>query len=260
MDINTIYTFLIYVDGATNVALALILFADTFSRFCRGYRNYQRARLLSAISIAIFGIGFLLHGTFMFRYTHPQVMSAVSMSYFHLGGTLFALSHTSLMNPGYITPRSLSINLSGTVLGLLLYWLPVFTPLHFSSVWGIAWFLIHMGYQAWRFYYTYYQTYQQMPEIARQHLHPFISSLPISCHLIVAFGFGGVVFSALFPDSLTVPIILMICAYFVFLYIYKALQEYGLCLLLVTETLKITSENNEEKKADGGPMTPKTKN
>jgi len=232
-----IYHALLYVASANNIilALALVLFAMK-SRY-KIHKDFQRSCLLSALAFLVFGVGYLLHAAYQPRLVSPMMATALNLSYYHLGGALFAFSYTSLMSPRYITGRTVFINVILICLALLCYWYPFFETQTPSETWKLAYgfFFLHLSGLAFVFYRAYLKKYKEEPEKAKETLNVFRNELPISSHLIVGFGFGCMVLFALYPDVLILYALLMVVSYYVFYFIYRALLHYGSNLVKAKE-------------------------
>ena len=95
-----VYHLTLLLSGITCIVMAAALSYNNF--YYRDYRIYKRSRLLTALTLTTFGIGFLLHLYFGWRTCWPSAATALSVTYFHIGGTMLSWSHTSLLNPEYL--------------------------------------------------------------------------------------------------------------------------------------------------------------
>lgn len=236
---HELYHIVLQLAGGVNMMIAFVLLYNNI--WFSNYDVYRRARQLVAICYVVFAIGFILHAHFEWRTSWPAAASALSVSYFHVGGVFFGWSHTSLMRPDYLTRRVVFRDLIILILGLISYWTVVFLP----SLEGIGnglflIFFIHASFIAYTFYRTYYQVRRDLmrmpaddnapswwtPEAKRTVLsghHSFV----IACHLIVLFGIGSIVVTAIFPTQITPYIIHMCMGIAVYCYIFYSLTEYG---------------------------------
>ena len=206
----------------------------------RNYDVYRRARQLVALCYTIFAIGFFIHAHFEWRTSWPAAASALSVSYFHIGGVLFGWSHTSLMRPYYLTKKVIVRDLIILAVGLTGYWTAVancsLLTLHFS----LSIFFVHAAFIAYKFYLTYYtvrRDIMRMPagkeaprwwtsEAKRTVLNGHHSFM-ISAHLIVLFGIGSMVVTTAFPTQFFPYTVLLCMGIAVYCYIFYALTEYG---------------------------------
>jgi hypothetical protein len=213
------------------------------------YDVYRRSRLLSALVYVAFAVGFLLHWLFQWRTSCPVAASALTVGYFHIGAVLFGWSHTSLLRPDYLTRRIVIRDLSILALSIAAYAAPFLSPLGGKScilpqggLEGAAFlvFFAHASYIAFYFYRTYYSvrrslslrtadakaprwwTAEAKHEVLTRH-HSFL----LACHLIILFGLGSIVVTALFPIAVWPYTLLLALGILVFAYIFYSLEEYG---------------------------------
>jgi hypothetical protein len=240
-----IYHTILLLAGGINLLIAFVLLYNNM--WFRNYDVYRRARQLVALCYVVFAIGFFLHAHFEWRTTWPAAASALSVSYFHIGGVLFGWSHTSLMRPDYLTRRVVIRDLLILAVGLVAYWTEVATPILPNSHFSFLIFFAHATYIAYTFYHTYYVVRRNImrmpaddkapkwwtPEAKRSVLgghHSFM----IACHLIVLFGIGSIVVTAAFPKQ-TFPYTVLLCmGIVVYCYIFYALTEYGAAIEAAT--------------------------
>ena len=234
-----LYQTVLYLAGAVNFMIAFVLLHNNY--WYRNYDVYYRSRQFTALNYAIFGIGFMLHAYFLLRLTHPVVASALSVSYFHIGGVLFGWSHTQLMRPYYLTRKVLVRDLLILATGITCYWLTVVCDRHCSIMkYAFSIFFAHATYITYTFYSTYRSvrhSFELMPadkkaprwwtaETKRKVLARH-NSFVIGCHLIVLFGIGSIVVTACFPQDIWPYTILMAMGIGVFCFIFYSLAEYG---------------------------------
>lgn len=243
-----LYLAILLIAGAINLMIAAVLWYNSF--WYQNYRVYYRARILLALNYCIFALGFIFHMIFNWRVLCPAMASALSVSYFHCGGVLFGWSHTSLLNPGYLTRKVVIRDLLILVIGLVSYWVavsimpsdayiiarPSLAILH--SAFMI--FFAHALFITYTFYRTYYRVRHNLlrlptgdkapvwwnSDIRRTvlaHHHSFI----IGGHLIILFGIGSIAVTAAFPTELWPYTILMALGIAVFCYIFYSITEYG---------------------------------
>ena len=78
-----IYRIALFVTGIINLLMAGKLLVG--SKPYRQYAVYFRTRMLTALWVGVFGLGYILHGILMWRYTWPAAASALTVTYFHIG-------------------------------------------------------------------------------------------------------------------------------------------------------------------------------
>lgn len=203
------------------------------------YKVYLQARQLVALCYVVFAIGFLLHAHFEWRTSWPAAASALSVSYFHIGGVLFGWSHTSLMRPDYLTRRVIARDLIILIIGLAAYWTAAAARLSICNL-QFSIFFAHASMIVYTFYRTYFQMRRNVmlmptdgnsphwwtPEVKRTVLNGHHSFM-ISCYLIVIFGIGSIVVTAAFPHQ-TAPYTVLLCmGVAVYCYIFYSLAAYG---------------------------------
>lgn len=246
---NELYHTVLVLAGIANLSMAIVLLHGNLAY--SEYTVYRRARRLVALCFAVFAVGFLLHAHFQWRNTWPAAASALSLSYFHVGGVLFGWSHTSLMHPEYLKKRVVIRDLAILLIGISCYWLAVacstsnrcllccslpFVKIQFF----FAIFFVHALFITYMFYRTYYRVRrslmrkpaddnapgwwnEQLKRTVLNGHHSFV----IACHLIVLFGIGSIVVTAVFPTQITPYTVLMCMGIAVYCYIFYSLMEYG---------------------------------
>lgn len=235
---HELYHTILLIAAGINFLIAFVLLYNNI--WYRYYGIYCRARILVALCYVVFAAGFAMHAYLEWRTSWPAAASTLSVSYFHVGAVLFGWSHTSLLRPDYLTRKIVVRDLTILVAGLISYWtalvsLPLYL-FHFSFII----FFVHASTIAFIFYYTYFQVRRNLmqmpadekapkwwtPETKRTVLsghHSFV----ISCHLIVLFGIGSIVVTAIFPHRITPYTVLLCLGIAVFCYIFYSLAEYG---------------------------------
>ena len=226
-----LYHTVLYLAGGVNLILAFVLLHNNF--WYRNYDVYYCSCGFASLNYAIFGIGFLIHAYFGWRTSWPEGASALTVSYFHSGGILFGWSHTSLMQPDYLTKKIVVRDLSILMIGLIAYWTIL-------NDWAFVIFFLHASFIAFTFYRTYFlvrRSIEKMPADenapkwwtteAKRIVLGFHHSFMIACHLIVLFGLGSIVITAIFTHSILPYVFLSLAGSAVFCYIFYSLVEYG---------------------------------
>ena len=235
---HELYHIVLLMAAGINFLIAFVLLYNNI--WYRNYGVFCRARMLAALCYVIFAIGFAMHAYFEWRTSWPAAASALSVSYFHIGGVLFGWSHTSLMRPDYLKKKVVLRDLTILLVGLASYWTAVANYSLFVFHFSFIIFFAHASYIAFIFYRTYFLVRRNLvsmpademapkwwtPEAKRTVLsghHSFV----ISCHLIVLFGLGGIVVTAVFPHQITPYTVLLCMGIAVYCYIFYSLSEYG---------------------------------
>jgi hypothetical protein len=235
---HELYHIILLLAAGINFLIAFVLLYNNI--WFRYYEVYRRARQLVALCYVIFAIGFALHAHFEWRTSWPAAASALSVSYFHIGGVLFGWSHTSLMHPNYLTRKVVLRDLIILLVGLASYWSAVVTDELCMMNYAFFVFFFHASLITFIFYRTYFQVRRNLlrmptdekapkwwtPEAKRTVLsghHSFV----ISCHFIVLFGIGSIVVTAAFPHQITPYTVLLCMGIAVYCYIFYSLTEYG---------------------------------
>ena len=138
-----IYRLALFLTAIINLIMAGMLWNG--SKAYKKYAIYYRTRLLTTLWIAVFGLGYLIHGTFMWRFSWPTAASALTVSYFHIGAICFSWGYTSLLNPNYLTRRIVWRDTLIFLFALIVYWMvaalwheaPGFTLLSYVIFFGI---------------------------------------------------------------------------------------------------------------------------
>lgn len=236
-----LYETILLLAGALNVALAIMLVHNNYA-----FRNnfiYRRARLFTALSFCAFGIGFLMHYFLQWRTSWPVAASALSVTYFHFGGVMFCWSHTSLLNFNYITRYVAIRDISILTLNVILTWMAVVYNIPiYSLTTAFLVFFCHAAFLALTLYRTYYSARESILQLQSDTNQKAIAqahkTFKLSCHLIVLFGIGSVLFTFIFGHSVW-PFSFLLCAgAAVFFYIFYSLSEYASIVKVAEQTMQ----------------------
>ena len=212
-----LYDLSLLIVGGLDLAMAIGLLVNNYAY--RHYPVYHRSRVLTAVFFAVFGIGLLLHYHFHWRQTCPPMAMALSLTYFHIAGVAITWSHTSLLNPRYLSRRVVARDVAFLIIGLSAYWL--------TTV-GVYIFLLHATLMTYDFYSTYYHLNRHsFPTLGEVGGRAIFRWMLLSCHLIIFFGIGSIVFTYLLPTAIWPYSVLLCVGGLVFIYIYYSISEYG---------------------------------
>jgi hypothetical protein len=233
-----IYRSALFFTGIINFVMAGLLLWG--SRPYRQYSVYYRTRLLTTLWIAVFGLGYMIHGTFMWRYSWPTAASALTVSYFHLGAICFCWGYTSLLNPNYLTRRVFWSHSLFYVFGLVVYWLVAFLW-KWAPIFTVLSFCLFFAYAA-RVIFVFYQTYNKVSfrliHLSFGNVMDFVRWMQVCCDLIVLFGISSVAITGLFPNDLWPYTLLLFAGMGMFGYIAYSLNRYGKTIDLATEATR----------------------
>ena len=237
-----IYQIALFVTGVINLLMAAILLKG--SRPSRQYAIYHRTRLLTALWIGVFGLGYIMHGVFLWRYTWPTAASALTVSYFHLGAICFSWGYTPLLNPHYLT-RLIAVR-DGLyyLIGLSVYWTVAFLWKYNAQLTMIS-YCLYFLYAAWvvfKFYQTYSQVSSRLLLLSYGNVMDFVRWMQVCCDLIVLFGICSVVITGIFPTDFWPYTLLLIAGVGMFTFISYSLNKYGATIETTTETTKIVTK------------------
>lgn len=220
-----IYNLSLIIVGVLTLAMSVGLMLGNYAY--RHYKVYYRSRMLTELFFAVFGIGLLLHYFFQWRVSFPLLATALSVSYFHIAGIAITWSHTSLLTPRYLSRRVVVRDVAFLAVGLPAYWITAtqssLLVLHYS----LLIFLINAVWMTYDFYTTYYRVSRHLIATNQGSVEVFIRWMLRSCHLIIIFGIGSIVFTSLFPVAVWPYTLLLCVSCFVFVYIYYSISEYG---------------------------------
>ena len=220
-----LYNLSLLIVGMLNLSMALGLLVNNYAY--RHYPVYYRSRMLTMVFYTVFGIGLLLHWHFQWRLSFPLLATALSVSYFHISGVAITWSHTSLLNPRYICRKVVLRDVAFLVVGLTSYWVAA-TCFSLSVLnCTLLIFLVHAMWMTVDFYTTYYRVSRRLIAMKQGSVEGFMRWMLRSCHFIIAFGIGSIVFTSLFPIDVWPYSVLLIVSCFVFVYIYYSISEYG---------------------------------
>jgi hypothetical protein len=233
-----LYQMILLIAGIANLVMAFVLLHN--NSWYRAYDVYHRACVFTAVVMTAFGLGFFMHAYFEWRTSWPVGASALSTSYFHLGGVFFGWSQTCLLSPRYPSKKEVVRDLSILTVGLIAYWTTAASASLLLFQLSQLIFFTHCGYIAYFFYRTYYRVRRNLKQLKADDTAPYWwtpenkfivlsshHSFAISCHLIILFGLGGVVVTALFPHDVTPFTILLGLGIMVFVHIFYSLMNYG---------------------------------
>lgn len=223
------YSLSLFIGAVVNVLLAGMLLFDHDNFLYYGTR-YLRARYLTALSLIVFAVGFFLHWLFLPRYTNPLAASALSLAYFHLGGMLFSMSHTSILDRHYLTRSVVIHDVGVTTISLTIYALSVILGSKALLYIGFALFFLHVFYLTHKFFRSFHRAYALLGNYANEYAHDTdrdIRWLFFSCYVIIFFGIAGIAVTYIFPEDTLPFTILMFIGVIAFTYIYKALDAFG---------------------------------
>lgn len=239
-----IYRIALFVTGIINLLMAGMLLKS--SKPYREYAVYFRTRMLTVLWVGVFGLGYILHGILMWRYTWPTAASALTVTYFHIGAICFSWGYTSLLNPHYLTPRITLRDGIYYLVCLLLYWMvallwkehPTFTMLSYC---------LYFAYAAWvvfKFYKTYNQVSTRLLRLSYGNVMDFVRWMQVCCDLIVLFGISGVAITGIFPTDFWPYTLLLIAGVGMFGFICYSLNKYGATIETTTEaTQKVAKKH-----------------
>ncbi len=223
-----LYHLVLLVSGIVNLIMAFgLVYSSSDYHY---YGVYRRSCLLTACSLAFFGIGFLLHDQFGWRFYWHEAATALSVTYFHLGGTFIAWSHTSLLNPNFLKRSVLMRDTAALAASITCLWTGALggAPLCLSI--GIGIFLIHVSLMSIIFLRTYYRISHQLVDMQFGSVAYFVRWMIRSCYLIITFGLGSIIMTALLPTAVWPYTMLLCIGNFIFIYIYYSIVQYGIVI------------------------------
>ena len=224
---HTIYRIALFLTGMINLAMAGMLLRG--SKPYRQYAVYYRTRLLTTLWLAVFGLGYMIHGTFMWRNSWPSAASALTVTYFHLGAICFSWGYTSLLNPNYLTRHVVLRDSLFYLFGLTVYWTvalmwqqaSLFTLLSFCL------FFAYAAYVVFVFYQTYNRVSYRLIRLSHGNMMEFVRWMQVCCDLIVLFGISSVAITGIFPTDFWPYTLLLFAGTGMFAYIAYSLNKYG---------------------------------
>lgn len=222
------------VAAVVNIILALLLLSGSGRVEYDQTSTYRRSRRLSALSLFIFGVGFLVHWFFSPRATGGVVLAtSLSLSYFHVGGVLFSMSHTSLVRPSYLTRKVVIRDVICLMVSLCSFAIAALTRSSIALHIGMFVTLTHLVCLATIFYRSFRHMYTLLAAQAEytgrdNYTDVDIRPMYFSCHLIILFGLGSVIISSLVESTIWPYTLLLVLGVAVFSYIYHSLNNFGL--------------------------------
>ena len=222
---SQLYDTVLLSAGIVNLMMAMVLVGNSYAY--RYIDTYNRARMLTGLALALFGIGFLAHYAFQLRTFWPEAATALSVTYFHLGGVLISWSHISLLDARYLARRVVIRDVVILLVAITGYWLSAvhISPITFHL--SLLLFFLHISWLAFVFYRTYYRVCRRLAGQHKTTVEAFVRWMLRSCHLIILFGLGSVLITALVPTAVWPFTVLLVAGMAVFIYIFYSLTEYG---------------------------------
>lgn len=180
---------------------------------------YERPRYLCAIGFLVFGIGIFLQWLLKPRLIDPFIARALFATYFYIGGICFSLSYISLLNPQFLCKRRVYMDFFCLFSDIVLLWSGACIHVEELLALGELVFFIHIFLMTIAFFRTYRRVKRQMEYFTTEEVELFVRWLPVSCYLIIAFGFIGVMVSIIFEKNLFAIGLLMDVGIVVFVYL-----------------------------------------
>lgn len=230
-----IYRSALFLTAIINLIMAGMLYSG--SKAYRQYAVYYRTRLLTTLWIAVFGLGYLIHGTCMWRFSWPTAASALTVSYFHIGAICFSWGYTSLLNPNYLTRRVVWRDTLYFLVALIVYW-SVALLWREASGFTLLSFMLFFGYAAWivfKFYHTYNMVTSRMLRLSFGNVMGFVRWMQVCCDLIILFGISSVAITSIFPTDFWPFTLLLFAGVGMFAYIAYSLNKYGTTIETTTK-------------------------
>jgi len=239
------YSVSLLIGAVVNWLMAFFLAFDLDNFLYTETPRYLRARYLTALNLAIFGLGFFVQWWYMPRFTHPLSASALALAYFHIGGTLFSFSHTGLIDRHYLTRRVVVRDLTILFISLCVYAMASLLSSQTLLYVGFALFFLHCGSYVLAFYRHFHRMYLQLGTYAEYMPNDTDRNMRwlfFSCHLIILFGIGSIIITLMFPHSTLPYTLLMAAGIGVFAYIFKVLDNFRSLVFEAEEYLRQSEE------------------
>jgi len=227
-DLYVFYQAILYIGCISNIILAGFLVCKAANKKFSTHRNYQHTVFVAAIGYVVFGIGFLLHALYQPRIAYPQIATAVSMTYSHIGGVLFGYCYLSLVSERLRSKKFIAISLFALILSLIAYWYPFTHTLKPSPRWQLAYlaFFIQTIAMIILFVIEYFKLRKKEDKESIK-LMELIDSLLVSLYIVATCGIVCSFTYFIFPDSLFLLGTVMILAYYAFYIIYRIIINAG---------------------------------
>lgn len=244
----TIYRLTLVVTGLANMGMAAILIRH-LSRFAQ-YPTYRLTRILTAIWVMAFAVGYLVHAAFVWRFSWPTAASALTVSYFHIGALCFNWGYISLLDPSYLKKKVVVRDVLLFAACLVFYWAvallwnnaPNFTLISYCG------FFLYALYTILNFYRTYNRVSYRLMKMSLGNVSGFVRWMQVCCDYIVLFGVGSVAVTGIFPNELWPFVILLTAGVGMFAYMVYSLEKYGAVVDDATKaTLNVAVSERQKK-------------
>jgi hypothetical protein len=199
--------------------------------------------MFSALWMGVFGVGYLLHAWFQWRFTWPTAASALTATYFHIGALCFSWGFTPLLNPRYLTRGVLLRDLVYYIASVVVYWTValLWEQAPYCTMGSFCLFFFYAVYITTVFYRTYNQVSFRLMRLSFGNVTGFVHWMQMCCDLIVLFGISSVVITGIFPDDIWPYSLLLVMGVGMFAYIGYSVSKYG---TVIEEATKATEKAN----------------
>lgn len=219
----TAYNVTLVIGVMVNGFAGLLLLLQ--SLFEGSHPSYRRALLFSGLVLWLYGAGFACHVYFQWRSSLPVMASALTLTYFHLGGMLFSWSHIGLVDPFYGSWKIYVRDVAIVACAIPCYWLSVGAPALRCVGYTIC--VLHCCLFAATFYMKYFNVRAKLYEVTTDgRIRLRMRFMATSCNLIILFGIGGIIITSLWQQAEWPYTLLMVASSVVFGYIAGSLILY----------------------------------
>lgn len=230
--------------------LAFFLLANKSNN--KEYSNYVFSRRCCGGSFAAFAIGLFVQWFFNPRLEYPMIATAMALSYFHVGATLFGMSHTSVLDPSIRCKRRIRIDILSIILSTSTVWMGALLKVPVVMLLSFIVFFAHVIYMSYSLISTYTRVIKNIANISSDETELAVEWLPKSSYMMVIFGIACsfASFINVEDNHLIAGSVMTLMAIPIFLYIYISYMNFSTQLTSVSPVLKTALEDANKEKSD----------
>lgn len=209
------------------------------------YSNFVFSRRCCGGCFAAFAIGVFFQWLFNPRLEHPMIATAMALTYFHIGATLFGMSHTSVLDPAIRCRKRILTDLASCSLTISTVWTGALLQIPMVMIGSFIIFFIHVIYMSYSLISTYTRVIRNIANISSDETELAVEWLPKSSYMMVIFGITCSFASFINTEDnhLTAGSVMILLAIPIFLYIYISYMNFSTQLSYISPVLTTALED-----------------
>lgn len=209
---------------------------------------FLRSRSICGLSMLAFTIGLIIQWVFNPRIYAPAIGDMLLLAHFHIGGTIFALSHTTLLDPNILNRRRALIDLSGILTVQIFGWAGTMLHLPILRIFCYLALLCHICYVCSILWHTYYDVTRHIKNVSSDETERRLYWVAISGSSIILYGICNIILVLVLENNLLVNGIMSLITIPIFIYIYISYMAFTNDMPVISSVLTSTLENIKEEK------------